>query len=121
MKRFRILTLFLLSTAGILLLSEAVLAHGRGHGHHHRNHWSGSFFIGVPYYPSYHYYHDHYWDYPRYPRTIIIERDRRPDAGSGPPPAQYWYYCDSADAYYPYVEQCPEGWQEVPATPADTR
>lgn len=29
----------------------------------------------------------------------------------------YWYYCTSAQAYYPYVKQCPEGWQQVPATP----
>jgi hypothetical protein len=32
-----------------------------------------------------------------------------------PEPAapQYWYYCDSAGAYYPYVAECPEGWQPV--------
>jgi hypothetical protein len=28
-----------------------------------------------------------------------------------------WYYCDSAKGYYPYVNQCPEGWRSVPATP----
>ena len=27
--------------------------------------------------------------------------------------AGYWYYCGSANAYYPYVAQCPEGWQPV--------
>jgi hypothetical protein len=26
---------------------------------------------------------------------------------------QYWYYCGSAGAYYPYVAACPEGWQPV--------
>ncbi len=38
-----------------------------------------------------------------------------------PPPPQpaYWYYCESARAYYPYVQQCPEGWLEVvPRPPA---
>jgi hypothetical protein len=24
-----------------------------------------------------------------------------------------WYYCASANAYYPYVAECPEGWQTV--------
>ena len=25
----------------------------------------------------------------------------------------YWYYCASANAYYPYVAQCPEAWKQV--------
>lgn len=25
----------------------------------------------------------------------------------------YWYYCTSAQAYYPYVQQCPGGWLKV--------
>ena len=29
------------------------------------------------------------------------------------PAVQYWYYCGSAGAYYPYVAECPEGWQPV--------
>lgn len=28
-----------------------------------------------------------------------------------------WYYCDSAEAYYPYVNVCNEGWRSVPAVP----
>ncbi len=32
-------------------------------------------------------------------------------------PARMWYYCDSAQAYYPYVQQCYEGWRAVPALP----
>lgn len=31
--------------------------------------------------------------------------------GTGP----YWYYCQSAGQYYPYVTYCPEGW--VPVVP----
>lgn len=32
-----------------------------------------------------------------------------------PPPAQqpYWYYCPSAQAYYPNVPSCPEAWIKV--------
>lgn len=36
-----------------------------------------------------------------------------------PPPPQYWYFCDSAKTYYPYVQSCPEGWKTVPVTPED--
>lgn len=31
--------------------------------------------------------------------------------------AQFWYYCDAARGYYPYVASCPGGWKTVPATP----
>ncbi len=31
--------------------------------------------------------------------------------------ANFWYYCRSADGYYPYVRQCPEGWQPVSPRP----
>ncbi len=33
------------------------------------------------------------------------------------PQPQYWYYCASARGYYPYVPNCPEPWQPVPAQP----
>ena len=33
-----------------------------------------------------------------------------------PPQQAYWYYCQNAGAYYPYVKECPGGWiQVVPA------
>jgi hypothetical protein len=38
-----------------------------------------------------------------------------------PPPEepQYWYYCQNPQGYYPYIQQCPNGWMKVvpPATP----
>jgi hypothetical protein len=33
----------------------------------------------------------------------------------GEPAAYTWYYCRSAQAYYPYVGSCPEPW--VPVAP----
>ena len=27
--------------------------------------------------------------------------------------ASFWYYCDDAKAYYPYVRECPSGWRQV--------
>ena len=31
----------------------------------------------------------------------------------------YWYYCQKPQGYYPYVQQCPNGWMKVvpPASP----
>ena len=31
------------------------------------------------------------------------------------PPGQMWYWCQSYQGYYPYVQHCPEGWRAVPA------
>jgi hypothetical protein len=38
-----------------------------------------------------------------------------------PPPTAYWYYCEAARGYYPYVPACAGGWTPVPATPAPSR
>jgi hypothetical protein len=36
----------------------------------------------------------------------------------GQPPAQFWYFCDATQAFYPYVAVCPTGWRQVaPGTP----
>ncbi len=35
-----------------------------------------------------------------------------------PAPVSYWYYCPSVGNYYPYVAQCPGGWQRVLPQPA---
>lgn len=34
------------------------------------------------------------------------------------PPAQFWYFCDESQRYYPYVSTCPGGWRQVPVTQA---
>ena len=42
-----------------------------------------------------------------------------PPAGSAQPATQYWYYCPAANGYYPYISECPSGWQQVLPTPHD--
>lgn len=72
--------------------------------------------FGVPlYWPApYHY----YYPAPYYAPYVYI-----PPALPLPPPAYaerdtyYWYYCASSKAYYPYVRECPGGWQRVPTVP----
>ena len=55
---------------------------------------------------------------------VVVEPP--PEPSEATPPAtvapttaqpQYWYFCKSANGYYPYVPACPEGWQRVPAVP----
>jgi hypothetical protein len=38
-------------------------------------------------------------------------------AQAAPQPGNMWYYCSEARAYYPYVKQCPAGWQQVTPQP----
>ena len=55
--------------------------------------------------------------------TLVFEVEllgiSQPSAQTAPQSAQssFWYYCNDAKAYYPYVRQCPSGWvQVVPQT-----
>ena len=55
---------------------------------------------------------------------IIVEVLTSPGAAAAPPPSVsppaagvFYYFCESAKAYYPYVTQCPEGWRVLPTTP----
>jgi len=32
-------------------------------------------------------------------------------------PQQDWYFCPGSNGYYPYVRECPGGWQRVPSVP----
>lgn len=47
---------------------------------------------------------------------VYVEKDEAP-AAPAPQQSQWWYYCRGANAYYPYVRECPEGWQRVPPQP----
>jgi len=51
------------------------------------------------------------------PPVVVIQQTPSAMPGASAPQAQSWYYCASAQSYYPYVPSCPEGWKMVPATP----
>ena len=114
---------------------------GRTGGYYRGSHRSSHFnvVIGDPfwgvswyypyYYPySYPYYYPYYYPY-RYPYyspyepavtvpSVPQEYIERNESGE-PASAQsdVWYYCPGSKAYYPYVKECPGGWQTVPAEP----
>lgn len=74
------------------------------------------------YYPSYYspYYYPPYY-YPPAVVTVPTEPpvyvERGETAGPAPRASDSWYYCADPQGYYPYVEQCPGGWQAVPPRP----
>ncbi len=55
--------------------------------------------------------------YPPVPLSPPAYIEQEPAPGGTAPPApsanQYWYWCAGSNAYYPYVKECPGGWQPV--------
>jgi hypothetical protein len=105
-----------LTLAAVLL---ALLSSGLAYagGHHGPNVRFGVVVGGPPwfgpaYYPSY-YYPPYYAPMPVSPPVYIEQGEAQPV----PRPQGYWYYCAEAKGYYPYVKDCPGGWQRVAPQP----
>jgi hypothetical protein len=86
----------------------------RGHWHPRSSVQFGVYLGGPWVYPP-------YYPYPVYvprvyappaPPPVYIEQQMAPAMEPG-----YWYYCNEAQAYYPYVQQCPGPWQKVAPQP----
>lgn len=93
---------------------------GHRYGGHYRSHIGLS--IGIPIGWPYWGWYPYPYYYPPYPATVVVPSEppvyvEQPQAA--PQEQGYWYYCASAHAYYPYVRECPVGWQKVPARPED--
>ena len=100
------------------LAAEAALAHGPrvhfGIGFGFPGYWPGYYY--PPYYPSY--YYPPVVAAPAAP-PVYIEQGGIPQAAPAPGQANnWWYYCAESQTYYPYVKQCPSGWQRVTPQPA---
>jgi len=70
-------------------------------------------FLGAPvfaplFYPPSGYYYDS--SLPISPPVYI---EQEPAAAEPTPEPYYWYYCVDSKTYYPYVQECPGGWQQV--------
>ena len=132
--------LIIIALAISLLLTNTTFADrysgGGGHkggyyrgGGHHGGHYRGamSMAIGGPfwgpawYYPSYYpydpYYSPYYTSVVEVPSTPPVYIERSEPADDSSTPSGIWYYCPDSKAYYPYVMECPGGWQTVPAQP----
>lgn len=78
----------------------------------------GGYYYPRSYYPRY-YYPPYYYppavvNYPAEPQEYI---ERGEAAETAPQTSASWYYCADPQGYYPYVKQCPGGWQAVPPQP----
>ncbi|MDP1651989.1 MAG: hypothetical protein Q8L56_04625 [Rhodocyclaceae bacterium] len=113
--------------AGLMVLLACLLvgnawADRPGRSHHYpRSSVQFGIYLGGPWiYPP-------YYPYPMYPAyPVYVPRVYAPPA---PPPVYieqqampamepgYWYYCNEAQAYYPYVRECPGPWQRVAPQP----
>lgn len=99
--------LLLLTLAGF---GNAFAHGGRVHGH-------VGVYVGGPYwspwfYPPPFYYQPQVVVVPPSPPPVYIEQQEAPGQPA-PSSNQYWYYCQSAKGYYPYIKECPGGWQKV--------
>lgn len=101
----------------VLLVGVAVAAAGSGWAHErHHSRARVGVFIGAPLWPWYYppplYYPPAVITVPAAPPPVYIEQ------APAPPTAQnYWYYCANPEGYYPYVKECPGGWQKVAPQP----
>ena len=94
-----------------------VAAHGGSFHHHYR---SPVVIIGGPFFAPYYYPYPYSYPYPYYyypPVAMPYAPPAYIGQGETGPAEAYWYYCPSANAYYPHVNECPEGWQRVAPQP----
>jgi hypothetical protein len=105
------------------LASGSALAHGHVRfgvfvgGPFWPEYYPGSYYSPGPYYSPYYspYYYPPVVAVPASPPTYVEQADE-----VGPVQEQsraYWYYCAASKTYYPYVKQCPGGWQRVAPQP----
>jgi len=98
-------------------VGDLAWAHGGRGGGHGRHGAHIGLFIGVPLL-LHHWWH---YSYPPPPQVVVVPREPEVyvDRGGGER-GGYWYHCDRPEGYYPYIKECPGGWQrEVPRAPPD--
>ncbi len=113
-------TLSVLACLGLLAAGNAWADRGRVHF---------GVYVGPYWGPAWYYPPPARYYYPPYYAPVIIERQappvyvEQPVPAPGPAsaataaPANWWYYCEGAGGYYPYVRECPGGWQRVSPQP----
>ena len=134
--------LLLIAAALAVAVATPALAQPHGaHGYYRPGGYYGphssvrfGVYLGGPWYgwPGYYYAPPYYY----YPPTVVtvpvtpptyVEQapamipsapsvPSAPPASAAPQPG-YWYYCADARGYYPYVKECPAGWQRVAPQP----
>jgi hypothetical protein len=96
--------------------------HHRGYGPRIGFYFGPGYYAPPPYYYGYgpSYYGPPVVVSPPAP-PVYIEQTPAPLAApqqAAPAPASSWYYCADSRSYYPYVKECPGGWQQVAPAPS---
>ena len=123
----RFLVLAVLALAMGLASSETAFARGGARIHFGVTLGAPLYWYGA--YPAPYYYSPYYSPYYYYPPSVIVaspppapvyvERERIEQAPARQDSSGSWYFCRDENAYYPYVKQCPGGWERVsPQAPA---
>lgn len=114
-----------LAAAAVLVAGATLSAPAFAWDHHHGGRAHFGISIGIPVYgpgwyaPYSPYYYPPYY----YPPVVVAQPATPPVYVEKDSPAQqaapesWWYYCAGSKAYYPYVRECPGGWQRVSPTP----
>lgn len=131
MKSIKWAVALLLALAGVgNVWADRGYGHRPGHGYRHFGvvvspYWGGPGYYGAPfYYPPY----SPYAPYPPYYPPVVVERadplvyieqplPEPADVLPAAPQPGFWYYCPAAQGYYPYIRECPAGWQKVAPQP----
>lgn len=109
-----------IATALVLMTAATGIAWAQ-HGHYH-DHFRSRVYIGVgPFWDPWFYAPPPTYYYP--PPVVYTSPPVYIEQAPSPAPAasSYWYYCPEAKRYYPYVKDCPGGWQQVAPTPPNSR
>lgn len=114
-----------MKAACIALVALGVLAAAApASAHRTRTHVHFGVHFGTPvwwYHPYPYYYYPPYYSPPVVYYPVPAEPTRYIERGDAynPPDERpgYWYYCPEEKKYYPYVKQCPGGWQKVTPKP----
>jgi hypothetical protein len=121
------------SLLALLTILPSIASAGGYHGYHRHGGVRWGIGIGVPlaigaatYYGPRYVYPGPYYPagvyYPPVAPVVVapapVTYVEQPPQVAAAPAAGIWYYCGSSQTYYPYVKQCAEGWQQVPASPA---
>jgi hypothetical protein len=90
-------------------------AYGPGWGHGWGPGWRGNWVAGSYYGPYGGYYAPPVVYAP--PPVVTYMTPPQPVVLAAQPQPTVWYYCQASGKYYPYVQECPSGWQAQAATP----
>ena len=122
MKTSKAMLAVAIALAGLTVASSVLAQHRH---RHHGPRVSIGFGFGVPF-AAYPYYYPPYYYPSYYPQPVVVqqqspvyvEQNPQPAPSAQPSvPAGYWYFCAESRAYYPYVKECPTGWQRVAPQP----